>query len=88
MDLNDSEALTSARRDASVNEAFQNIALRTPTPILWLPKDELGVSDYEKKLMRRNGILVSNKKQNLDSAGRCVYQGAPPDVAGVRVSQS
>jgi hypothetical protein len=79
------EDLTPDERDKLVQRAFQHSALRARRPVIWIPRDDLGVSDDE---VRRMGefsgkLWVSNVRQGLDSKGRCVYSGAPPDFSEV-----
>lgn len=84
--LNDElEDLTPEERDALVERAFRHNALRAKRPVIWLPRDELGVSDDETLRMGdfSSHIWVSNVRQGLDSKGRCVYSGAPPDFSQV-----
>jgi len=95
------EDLTPEQRDALVQRAFQHSALRARRPVIWIPRDELGVSDDEVKNIGRfakappsggakrdeGSIWVSNVRQGLDSKGRCVYSGAPPDFSEVDLIQ-
>ena len=95
------EDLTPEQRDALVQRAFQHSALRARRPVIWIPRDELGVSDDEVKRIGRfakappssgakkheGSIWVSNVRQGLDSKGRCVYSGAPPDFSEVDLIQ-
>ncbi|KIX08310.1 uncharacterized protein Z518_02966 [Rhinocladiella mackenziei CBS 650.93] len=83
------EDLTPDERDKLVQRAFQHSALRAKRPVIWIPRDELGVSDDEIHRMGRfsNHIWVSNVRQGLDSNGRCVYSGAPPDFSEVDLIQ-
>lgn len=75
------EDLTPEQRDALVRRAFQHSALRSKRKCCWLPRDSLGVSDDEISRMAvfSKNLWVSNVHQSLDSRGRCVYSGAPPD---------
>lgn len=88
--LNDElEDLTPEERDVLVQRAFQHSALRAKRPVIWLPRDELGISDDE---IRRMGafsknLWLSNVRQGLDSKGRCIYSGAPPDLDQVDLMQ-
>lgn len=88
--LNDElEDLTAEERDVLVQQAFQHSALRAKRPVVWLPRDDLGVSDDE---IRRMGtfstnLWLSNVRQGLDSKGRCIYSGAPPDFDQVDLIQ-
>lgn len=79
------EDLTPEQRDVLVQRAFQHSAMRARRPVIWLPRDELGVSDDEIRRMSKfsQNIWVSNVRQGLDSKGRCVYSGAPPDFSEV-----
>ncbi|ERF70546.1 hypothetical protein EPUS_07967 [Endocarpon pusillum Z07020] len=79
------EDLTPEQRDVLVQRAFQHTALRARRPVIWLPRDDLGVSDDEVRRMAdfSRNIWVSNIRQGLDSKGRCVYSGAPPDFSEV-----
>ena len=89
-DVNDElEDLTPDQRDALVQRAFQHSALRARRPVIWVPRDELGVSDDEVKRMGRfsQNLWVSNVRQGLDSKGRCVYSGAPPDFSEIDLIQ-
>lgn len=83
------EDLTPDERDRLVQRAFQHSALRARRPVIWLPRDELGVSDDEVHRMGEFSphLWVSNVRQGLDSKGRCVYSGAPPDFSEVELIQ-
>ncbi|KAK4165862.1 hypothetical protein QBC43DRAFT_207224 [Cladorrhinum sp. PSN259] len=77
------EDLTAAERDALVREAFQHSALRATPPIVWIPRDDLGVSDDE--IRRTNNfskyIAITNDGTALDSEVRVVYGKNPPDFS-------
>lgn len=79
------EDLTADQRDALVQRAFQHAALRAKRPVIWIPRDDLGVSDDEIQNMSvfSDYLWVSNVRQGLDAKGRCVYSGAPPDFSEV-----
>jgi len=95
------EDLSPEQRDALVQRAFQHSALRARRPVIWIPRDELGVSDDEVRCIGRfaippgpdgaktdeGNIWVSNVRQGLDSKGRCVYSGAPPDFSELDLIQ-
>ena len=83
------EDMTPEQRDALVQRAFQHSALRSRRPVIWIPRDELGVSDDEVERISRfsSHIWVSNVRQGLDSRGKCVYSGAPPDFSEVDLIQ-
>ena len=84
--LNDEiEDLTPEERDTLVRRAFQHQALRAKRPVIWIPRDELGVSDDEilrtQKLSKH--IWISNEYTGLDGKGRVVYRRSPPDFSEV-----
>lgn len=77
------EDLAPMERDAKVRKAFTHSALRARRPIVWIPRDDLGVSDDE--VRRTNDysdhIRISNEGTALDSKCRVVYGQAPPDFS-------
>lgn len=77
------EDLAPAERDAKVRKAFTHSALRARRPVVWIPRDDLGVSDDE--IRRTNEysehIWISNEGTALDSKCRVVYGQAPPDFS-------
>ncbi|KIL92916.1 hypothetical protein FAVG1_04097 [Fusarium avenaceum] len=79
------EDLTPEERDALVRHAFQHEALRARRPTVWIPRDDLGISDDE--IRRTNAysehIWISNEGTALDSKVRVVYGRAPPDFSEV-----
>ncbi|KAI9732790.1 MAG: hypothetical protein M1834_003728 [Cirrosporium novae-zelandiae] len=83
------EDLTPEQRDALVQRAFLHSALRSKRPVIWIPRDHLGVSDDEIARTRKASqkIWISNEKQGLDEKGRCVFNGAPPDFDEVDLIQ-
>ncbi len=83
------EDLTPEQRDVLVQRAFRHSAMRARRPVIWLPRDELGVSDDEVRRMAdfSQNLWVSNVRQGLDSKGRCVYSGAPPDFSELDLIQ-
>ena len=79
------EDLTPEQRDKLVQRAFQHEALRARRPVIWIPRDDLGVSDDEilrtQKFSRY--IWISNEFTGLDSNGRVIYRRSPPDFSEV-----
>ncbi|KAI9785251.1 MAG: hypothetical protein M1835_003368 [Candelina submexicana] len=78
---NSASSSVERKREADLHLAFQHESLRAKRPIIWLPNDELGVSDDEvrrtKKVSRR--IWMSNEGALLDKKGRVMYTADPPD---------
>lgn len=83
------EDLTPAERDKLVQRAFQHAALRAKRPVIWIPRDELGVSDDEIYRTQRfsKHIWVSNEYTGLDGKARVVYRRSPPDFSEVDLIQ-
>lgn len=79
------EDLTPEERDALVRKAFQHYAMRARRPTVWIPRDDLGVSDDEVLRTREfsEHIWISNEGTALDSKVRVVYGRNPPDFADV-----
>lgn len=86
---NDLEDLTPAERNRLVQRAFQHEALRTKRPVVWLPRDDLGISDDEvfRTQLYSKHIWVSNEYQMLDARGRIVFSRNPPDFSEVDLVQ-
>ncbi|KAH7031088.1 uncharacterized protein B0I36DRAFT_267802 [Microdochium trichocladiopsis] len=81
------EDLTPEERDTLVRRAFTHSALRAVRPTVWIPRDDIGVSDDE--IRRTNQfsehIWISNEGTALDSKARIVYGRAPPDFSEVDI---
>jgi hypothetical protein len=84
--LNDEiEDLTPDERDRLVRHAFQHEALRAKRPVIWIPRDEMGVSDdeiYQTQKYSKH-IWISNEYSGLDRSCRVVYRRSPPDFSEV-----
>jgi hypothetical protein len=67
---------------ASTNEeeAFDHIALSLDQPVVWIPKDSLGVSTDEIEQSKQFGssIFMSSSGASLDSRNRVTYDSDPP----------
>jgi hypothetical protein len=80
------EDLTPHERDALVNHAFKHEALRAKRPTVWIPRDDLGISDEEIRRTEEfsaGNIWISNEGTALDSKVRVVYGRNPPDFSHV-----
>ncbi|KAI9800119.1 MAG: hypothetical protein M1833_003446 [Piccolia ochrophora] len=77
--------LSPAERDKLVQRAFQHEALRAKRPVIWLPRDDLGISDDEIYRIQTfsKHIWVSNEYTGLDSKARVVYRRSPPDFSEI-----
>lgn len=79
------EDLSPDDRNSLVRYAFLHSALRARRPVVWIPKDELGVSDDE---IRRGKAMseylaLSNQGTDLDNKGKVAFQRSPPDFSNV-----
>jgi calcium permeable stress-gated cation channel len=83
------EDLTPDERDQLVQRAFQHEALRVKRPVIWIPRDDLGVSDDEiyRTQMLSKHIWISNEYQGLDGKCRCIFSRSPPDFSEVDLIQ-
>ncbi|KAI9833116.1 MAG: hypothetical protein M1826_000483 [Phylliscum demangeonii] len=77
------EDLTEDQRDALVQRAFQHEALRSKRPVIWIPRDPLGVSDDEVYRTQRfsKHIWISNSYTAIDHKGRVMWRRSPPDFS-------
>ncbi|OJJ50572.1 hypothetical protein ASPZODRAFT_126459 [Penicilliopsis zonata CBS 506.65] len=83
------EDLTPDERDQLVQRAFQHEAIRAKRPVIWIPRDDLGVSDDEVYRTQRfsKHIWVSNEYQALDGKCRTIFSRSPPDFSEVDLIQ-
>ncbi|KAH7328270.1 hypothetical protein B0I35DRAFT_417041 [Stachybotrys elegans] len=79
------EDLTPSERDMLTRHAFLHSALRARRPTVWIPRDDLGVSDDEIKRTKEysENIWISNEGTALDSKLRVVYGRHPPDFSEI-----
>ncbi|KAM0714054.1 hypothetical protein Q7P37_011018 [Cladosporium fusiforme] len=79
------EDLTPDERDLLVRYAFQHSALRARRPVVWFPKDELGVSDDEVRRGKAVSeyLAMSNEGAVLDRKGKVRFERSPPDFSNV-----
>lgn len=83
------EDLTPEERDQLVKAAFTHSAIRARRPVVWIPRDDLGVSDDEVRRTNEYSehIWISNEGTALDSKCRAVYGRAPPDFSELDLIQ-
>ncbi|KAH2121159.1 hypothetical protein KXW75_002615 [Aspergillus fumigatus] len=83
------EDLTPDERDQLTQRAFQHDALRAKRPVIWIPRDDLGVSDDEIYRTQRfsKHIWISNEYQALDGKCRTIFSRSPPDFSEVDLIQ-
>lgn len=79
------EDLTVDERDLLVQIAFQHSALRARRPVVWIPQDELGVSNDEIRRAKKmsDHLPMSNAGAQLDAKGRVVFEKSPPDFSNI-----
>lgn len=83
------EDLTPDERDQLVQRAFQHEALRAKRPVIWIPRDDIGISDDEVYRTQRfsKHIWISNEYQALDGKSRTIFSRSPPDFSEVDLIQ-
>ena len=64
------EDLTPEERDLLVRYAFQHSALRAKRPVVWIPRDRLGVSDDEIRRAERMSTVVVDIRAEGEKAGK------------------
>ncbi|KAG6016860.1 hypothetical protein E4U43_002921 [Claviceps pusilla] len=81
------EDLTPNEREALTQHAFLHMALRARRPTVWIPRDDLGVSDDEVRRTHSfsKHIWISNEGTALDSKVRVVYGKNPPDFSEIDI---
>ncbi|EMD35447.1 hypothetical protein CERSUDRAFT_116206 [Gelatoporia subvermispora B] len=57
---------------------FYHPASVEPQPVVWLPRDPLGLSMEEEAAIRERGIAVSTESAVMDDKGHVDIDGAPP----------
>lgn len=79
------EDLTPNERDVLTRHAFLHSALRARRPTVWIPKDDLGISEDEIRRTQEfsKNIWISNEGTALDSKLRVVCGKNPPDFSEV-----
>jgi hypothetical protein len=83
------EDLTPEERDELVARAFRHDALRAKRPVIWIPQDDIGVSDDEVYRTQRfsKHVWISNEYQALDGKFRTIFSRSPPDFSEVDLIQ-
>lgn len=79
------EDLTPEERDVLVDRAFRHRALRARRPVIWVPRDDVGISDDEIRRTNKltDHVWISNEGTALDHKGRCVFKRSPPDFSDI-----
>lgn len=77
------EDLEAWEREQLVIPAFQHEAIRSRRPIVWIPRDNLGISLDEIEQTRKYSeyIAITDEGTAVDSKGRVVYGKNPPDFS-------
>ncbi|KAK9479769.1 hypothetical protein V1514DRAFT_366518 [Lipomyces japonicus] len=77
----DLEDISKEERDHLVNRAFKNESLRAQKPTIWIPHDDLGLADDEIRITRERypNIQITSEGASLNSRGKVIFVGRPPD---------
>jgi len=85
-DLHDSKKDSASNElDGLVPLAFQHEALHIQRPVIWIPKDSLGISDNEVFRIRKydSNMRISNEHADLDIKGRVTVTQNPREFSEV-----
>lgn len=79
----DLEALTTEERDMLVSVAFTHPVLREPNPSVWIPRDDVGVSDDEVRRTRELSphISIGNRGAFFNRRLKVEIDKPPPDMS-------
>ncbi|EIN08427.1 DUF221-domain-containing protein [Punctularia strigosozonata HHB-11173 SS5] len=58
---------------------FNHPATAAEPPVIWIPKDDLGLGDYEAAASKKRGIEATTEGAHMDSKGHVEISTAPPD---------
>ena len=77
------ENLEPEERDMLTSVAFMHPILRQPAPCVWIPKDELGVSDDEVRRTRElsESVVIDNRGAYFDRRLKVQVDKPPPDMS-------
>lgn len=77
------ESLEPEERDMLISVAFTHPVLRAPRPCVWIPKDELGISDDEVRRTKAFSTYVDieNKGAFFDRRLKVQVNKPPPDMS-------
>lgn len=77
------ETLEPDERDMLISVAFTHPLLRAPRPCVWIPRDELGVSDDECRRTREfsGNLFIENKGAYFDKRWKVNVDRPPPDMS-------
>lgn len=63
---------------------FYHPASSDPQRVVWIPEDDLGLAEEERRVTSEMGIAISTEDARMDGKGHVDVSGAPPGGA-VRV---
>ena len=77
------EDLSVEERDMLVSVAFTHPVLLNGTPSVWIPSDDIGVSDNEVKRTREfsQDVAIDNRGAYFNSKFKVIVNRAPPDMS-------
>jgi hypothetical protein len=64
-----------------MDNTFVHPAIKDPNPIIWIPKDSLGIAESELQRTRASGlnILMSTEGAKFNEKINIQIDGSPPD---------
>ena len=61
-----------------VRSAYDDPSVKDEEPHIWIPRDEMGLSEIEKNKALEHGVDVSDDNATYDEKGGVMYTGEPP----------
>lgn len=61
-----------------IKNAYEDPAVTNDEPHIWIPRDEMGLSEIEKNKALENGVDVSDEHATFSLDGTVIYTGPPP----------
>jgi hypothetical protein len=85
--INDVQQITNTNEtnidyhEYNMDNTFVHPAIKDPNPIIWIPKDSLGIAESELQQTRASGlnILMSNEGAKFNEKINIQIDGSPPD---------
>ena len=78
-EVNDQESSIRGVDEDAGPKDFYHPASVEPQPVIWIPRDPLGLGEAEERAIRAAGIRVSTRDAVMDAKGHVDIEGPPPE---------
>ncbi|KAI0656899.1 hypothetical protein C8Q70DRAFT_301969 [Cubamyces menziesii] len=78
-EANDQESSIRGVDEDAGPKDFYHPASVEPQPVIWIPRDPLGLGEAEERAIRAAGIRVSTRDAVMDAKGHVDIEGPPPE---------